>query len=79
MKKESTHKDYTFEVKKEKKTATNKERGEGGPYKELKIPALSPKSPRSGITVHFVIPDHELLKDGVCLEGDDAVHVPLVV
>ena len=24
-------------------------------------------------------PDHELLQDGVCLEGDDAVHVPLIV
>ena len=35
----------------------------------LHLPALS----------HAASPDHELLQDGVCLEGDDAVHVALVV
>ena len=33
------------------------------------LPALS----------HAASPDHKLLQDGVCLEGDDAVHVALVV
>ena len=27
-------------------------KGEGGPYKELKIPALPPKLPKSGLTFH---------------------------
>ena len=27
---------------------------ERGPYKELKLPALPPKSPRSGVTFHIV-------------------------
>ena len=44
------------------KSATNKERegsikGEGGLYKELKIPALPPKLPRSGVTFHFLASD----------------------
>ena len=29
-------------------------KGEGGLYKELKIPTLPPKSPRNGVTLHFM-------------------------
>ena len=33
-------------------------KGEGGPYKDLKIPALPPKLPSSGITFHYCNIEH---------------------
>ena len=49
---------HTFEVKKGlpiKVQQIKREgsiKGEGGRYKKLKIPTLTPKSPRSGVTFH---------------------------
>ena len=47
---------HTFESEKREKVQQIKRegsiKGEGGLYKELKIPALPPKLPRSGVTFH---------------------------
>ena len=49
---------HTLLKGKEKRAMREKERegstkGKGGLYKELQIPTLPPKGPRSGVTFHF--------------------------